>query len=350
MKKCLIRAAASVLTVASVFTAGILVPKKTVNAASSNELIDKVCRVAKSEVGYKEKKNLLKLPNGSINYNALNEKASNAGSGNVTKYAQWFTDNHANFYWGNKQGVEWCDVFVDWCMCQAFGYKDACKITNQDESTNRGGAACSYSESYYKSMNRLYTTNPQKGDQVFFKSSNGHTGIIVAVNGNKYTVVEGNCGDQVKENVYTGTSNFKSYGRPKYESLATGTVTPPTNVDRAGAESFVKNLYVKCLGRNPSKAEVDSWVNNICNGSTASNVVWQFFNSPEFSNLKLSKGETIKRLYRAVLGREADTTGYNNWLNSYNKGASLKSIVQGIVNSAEFQSVCNKYGITRGTL
>lgn len=248
MNKFILKSMAATLAITTMISTGMFL-NKTVHADTKEEVIKTVCKIARDEVGYKEKKSLQKKPNGSINYDVLNNKTSNAGSNNITKYAQWFADNHSNFYWGNKQGVAWCDVFVDWCMCQAFGYDNACSITNQGGS-NGGGAACSYSETYYKNMGRLYYSNPQVGDQVFFNSSSGHTGLIVAISGNKYTVVEGNSSDQVKETTYTGTSSFKSYGRPKYEQLASkSNPTPPnTPVNRSGVESFVKNLYVNCLG------------------------------------------------------------------------------------------------------
>ena len=356
MNKFLLKSMAATLAITTMISTGVFL-NKTVHADTKEEVVKKVCKIALDEVGYIEKSYLPKKPDGSINYDILNSKTDNAGSGNITKYAQWFADNHSSFYWDNKQSIAWCDVFVDWCMCQAFGYEKACTITNQGGKNNRSGAGCIYSEAYYADMGRLYYSNPQVGDQIFFKSSQGHTGLIVKVNGNQIDVVEGNSGpntDRVVKKTYflSTANNIKCYGRPKYELLTTkdvNTTTPANhNIDREGVEIFVTNLYKKCLGRQPSTSEVNNWANAICNGgATASDVVWQFFSSQEFKNQKLSKNETITRLYRAVLGREPDSAGYKNWVNAYNNGASLQSIVQGFVNSAEFQNICDKYNMKK---
>ena len=70
--------------------------------------VDKLLTVAKGEVGYLEKKS---------NKN-LNSKTKNAGSNNYTKYGAYFGINGPDAYW--------CDMFVDWCMVQAYG-KDVAK-------------------------------------------------------------------------------------------------------------------------------------------------------------------------------------------------------------------------------
>lgn len=72
--------------------------------------VNKVLNVAKGEVGYLEKK--------SNKY--LNDKTKNAGSNNYTKYGAYFGINGPDAYW--------CDMFVDWCMVQAYG-RDVAKIS-----------------------------------------------------------------------------------------------------------------------------------------------------------------------------------------------------------------------------
>lgn len=65
--------------------------------------IDKVLTIAHQEIGYLEKRS----------NSQLDSKTANAGSSNYTKYAR-------DLY-PSLQGQPWCDMFVDWCMVQAFG-------------------------------------------------------------------------------------------------------------------------------------------------------------------------------------------------------------------------------------
>ena len=73
---------------------------------------NKLISIARAEIGYLEK-----ASNGS-----LDSKTENAGSGNYTKYARDLYN--AGYYNGDKQGYEWCEVFIDWCHWIASG-KDA---------------------------------------------------------------------------------------------------------------------------------------------------------------------------------------------------------------------------------
>jgi hypothetical protein len=68
--------------------------------------VEKLIAIAKNELGYYEKASLL----------SLDDKNANKGANNFTKYAKDL--NAAGYYNGNKQGVAWCDMFVDWCFYQ----------------------------------------------------------------------------------------------------------------------------------------------------------------------------------------------------------------------------------------
>lgn len=167
-----------------------------------------VVDLANAEVGYREK---------ASNAN-LDDPTGNAGGNNWTKYARDL-DNVAGFYNGPKNGYAWCDVFVDWCFVKCFGAEKGRQMLYQPEQS--AGAGCLYSAGYYKQNNAFHRTNPRVGDQVFFSYSPGeysHTGIIVDVNGNTITTVEGNTSDSVGRRTYE-TSNYSiaGYGTPNWE-------------------------------------------------------------------------------------------------------------------------------------
>lgn len=180
----------------------------------------KVIAVAEAEVGYLEKKNNAQL----------DDKTANAGSRNYTKYARDL--DALGFYNGKKNGVAWCDIFVDWCFVQAYGLEAALKLTNQPLGKSNCGAGCKYSRQYYKKKGRLFDA-PQAGDQIFFwpKDAIGgpavaHTGLVYKVDGAYVYTIEGNTsgangvvanGGGVCKKKYRLTYNrIAGYGRPDW--------------------------------------------------------------------------------------------------------------------------------------
>ncbi len=164
--------------------------------------------IAEAEIGYKEKKS---------NAN-LDDKTANAGSKNYTKYARDFDESYPNWYNGKKNGYAWCDMFVDWCFLQAFGYDKALDLLCQPE--NSAGAGCTYSMKYYKNKGQFYTSNPKQGDQIFFgtsKDNSSHTGIVEEVDDTYVYTIEGNTSDQVARRKYKlSDKSILGYGRPAF--------------------------------------------------------------------------------------------------------------------------------------
>ena len=173
-----------------------------------DEAIKAVIDLAEAEVGYHEK----------ASNASLDDPTGNAGGNNCTKYARDLDALH-NFYNGQKNGFAWCDIFVDWCFVHIFGEELGRKMLYQPEKS--AGAGCLYSAGYYKQNNAFHRTNPRLGDQIFFSYSPGeysHTGIIVDVNGNTITTVEGNTSDSVGRRTYeTSNRSIAGYGTPNWE-------------------------------------------------------------------------------------------------------------------------------------
>jgi hypothetical protein len=168
----------------------------------------KVIKIAKSQVGYLEKKS----------NDRLDSVKKNAGHNNYTKFAR----DYKTFAGINLQGQAWCDMFVDWCFTKAFGKKKGKMLL--------GGynAYTPTSANYFKQMNEWYDT-PQPGDVIFFKNSKRicHTGIVTKVLGGKVYTIEGNTsagkkvvpnGGGVFEKSYiVSNRRIAGYGRPNYD-------------------------------------------------------------------------------------------------------------------------------------
>ena len=178
----------------------------------------KVIDIALAEVGYLEK----------ASNKQLDSKTANAGKKNYTKYSRDLTN--MEFYNGYKQGAEWCDIFVDWCMVKAYGMEAALALSYQPTNHKKNyGAGCKYSRDYYKANGRLFST-PKPGDQIFYysvdKTKIAHTGLVYKVDSQKVYTVEGNTsgasgvvanGGGVAKKSYNLTyGRIAGYGRPDW--------------------------------------------------------------------------------------------------------------------------------------
>lgn len=219
----------------------------------------KVLEVARGELGYCEKETNSQLDN----------PTANAGDGNYTKYAR---DLYAaGYYQANKNGYAWCDVFHDYCHYIASG-KDAelaQKITCQ---TGVYGAGCSWSAKYYKAQNRLYTSDPKPGDQIFFGTSiekAEHTGIVEKVENGIVTTIEGNTSNKVARRTYQLTyAKIVGYGRPYYdeEDTVVEETTPATTVTgtvSTGTDAFAQKIWAYLLAKIGNEYGVAGLIGNL---------------------------------------------------------------------------------------
>ena len=194
------------------------------------DAVKRLINIAKGEVGYLEK---------ASNSN-LDSPTANAGYANWNKYARDIDQKYPDFYNGKKNGYAWCDCFTDWCFITAFGRELGQKLLCQPNKSS--GAGCTESARYYQRQGRLFYSNPQPGDQVFFGSDGyyGHTGIVVDVDDRYVYTVEGNTsgaagvvanGGGVFAKKYTKTTSL-AYGRPDYSIVDDVSKLPdvPANV------------------------------------------------------------------------------------------------------------------------
>lgn len=180
--------------------------------------VEKLLSVVRRELGYLEK---------ASNAN-LDSRTGNAGYSNWTKYARDMDKLPA--YNGPKNGFEWCDIFVDWCMVEAFGFDLAWKMSNQP--LRGAGAGCPFSANYFKAAGRFYA-DPMPGDQIFFQNNGTpcHTGIVESVTADTVTTIEGNTsgasgvvangGGVCRKTYKRGSAYIYGYGRPDWSLVKT---------------------------------------------------------------------------------------------------------------------------------
>lgn len=166
--------------------------------------VEKIIEVAKGEIGYLEKRS----------NSQLDSKTANSGYNNYTKY--W---RDVKPEWN---GSYWCACFVTWVFQTALGKERATQLLKH------------YPYVYCPTLGAKFTkyTTPKVGDIVIFWKNGefGHTGIVIAVNGNNYTTIEGNTsgassivdnGGGVCQKTYSLSNLGKSrFCRPDYSSTS----------------------------------------------------------------------------------------------------------------------------------
>ena len=169
-----------------------------------SEPIKKIISIAEAEVGYLEKRSNKNLDN----------KTSNAGSSNYTKYGKWIGAN----------GDYWCAAFLSWIFYKAFGTEMGKKLLCGSYS-----AACETIRQNFKKHDQ-YKSSPKAGDVIFFKGTRhagaNHIGLVRKVDNGKVYTIEGNTsgasdvvdngGGVAKKNYSLNNSKILGYGRPNY--------------------------------------------------------------------------------------------------------------------------------------
>lgn len=137
----------------------------------------------------------------------------------------------------------------------------------------------------------------------------------------------------------------------KQFGITKGTIKVSTNSDTIYySDQFVRRLYQTVLNREADPSGLEMWKTQLINQtSTGAEVAYGFIFSPECINKDLSDSAFIDLLYTAFFDRAADSAGKKDWLEVLRQGNSRKYVFAGFVNSVEFEKLCDKYGIKRGT-
>lgn len=97
-------------------------------------------------------------------------------------------------------------------------------------------------------------------------------------------------------------------------------------------------LYMATLDRAPDRGGFDNWANALTGGLDFSDAVAGFVGSKEFTNRYGNPDNEgfVDLMYLNVLGRTADVTGRENWLNWMSEGNSRAAVVESFAQSREF--------------
>lgn len=172
--------------------------------------LSSVLKLAKNEVGYKEK----------ISNDGLDSKTANAGPGNYTKY--WRDLNK------DYQGSAWCQCFINWLFVKCGMTKEEARITIGFGS--HGWTFFTPTAVKYAKENGMFyegVKGIRPGDIIYFygfvkaegRSRVHHVGIVHAVDDTKIYTIEGNSGNGVNYREYSKSDkSLYGYIRPAYEN------------------------------------------------------------------------------------------------------------------------------------
>ena len=143
-------------------------------------------------------------------------------------------------------------------------------------------------------------------------------------------------------------------GGTKYAPGAAITVTGAVSVratwTELPTESYVERVYRVVLNRNGDAEGISHWDALLSTGTSAGEIVKEFFRSAEYQSRALSTEETVSLCYQAMLGREPDSDEIANWAAMLDDGYSTSKLVAEFVASDEFKSICEAYGLTSGSI
>jgi hypothetical protein len=107
--------------------------------------------------------------------------------------------------------------------------------------------------------------------------------------------------------------------------------------DHGGSgQAWVVGLYQDLIGRAPSAAEVQTWVNVLNAGTSPYTVALGFTASPE------REAERVRANYQTYLGRAPSADEVAMWVNAFVGGLSNEDMVAGFVGSPEYYLNSNK--------
>lgn len=120
-------------------------------------------------------------------------------------------------------------------------------------------------------------------------------------------------------------------------------------VQAAVPHQFLAKIYTEALGRAPDQTGWQGGLNhfnaNGCSKATLKSWGRTVYLSTEYNNLGYDNAAKVLTLYRGILNREPDSSGFTNYYNLLNGGTPLSTLVDGLFDSAELgglvTAICN---------
>lgn len=177
------------------------------------------------------------------------------------------------------------------------------------------------------------------------------THTVQGAAGQIYALYEGILGRAPDPLGYEGWMGAMQHGT-SLRDVAAAFLQSPEGQSHVGSPvnaTFVQELYQTALQRPADSAGLQGWVDLLNSGTPRADVAVDIALSEEHvadMQTSLSAGvfapdpdaSNVARLYYGLLGRAPDAGGLSGWTNVVKNGASLQSVAQGLIQSAEYQN------------
>ncbi|MCR5718970.1 MAG: DUF4214 domain-containing protein [Lachnospiraceae bacterium] len=152
--------------------------------------------------------------------------------------------------------------------------------------------------------------------------------------------------------VFTGFANSEEFYNLCFENdITAGYFTDEIDINKLNLINlFVERIYRCCFNRIGDRKGQSFWTRCLINGSVNGvSIINKYIHSLEYMNKRNSDPKYLKSLYVLFMGRDFDEEGYYFWLTEMAKGKSRDRVFGEFAESKEFTSICEKYGISKGS-
>ncbi|MBO6214117.1 MAG: DUF4214 domain-containing protein [Lachnospiraceae bacterium] len=268
-------------------------------------------------------------------------------------------------------GIDYDGVYGNQCVDLIMAYYEYLGV-----KPVRGNGADYVSNELPEGWQRIEGAAPQKGDILVYTGGYGgygHVGIYESDYVHYHQNVKKDYVECITDWAYNGFSTHTYWGviRPDFmttegsendggtyydggtntdDTSETGDAQQPETEQEIKTKAFVTRLYEVGLGRQPEEQGLNDWTGRLLSGEAdAVDVVQGILCSLEYAGQGKSNGEIVTDCYSAMLNRAPDEAGYRDWTSKLDAGMTVNAIFAGFVESPEFDSLCQEYGINPGS-
>lgn len=145
------------------------------------------------------------------------------------------------------------------------------------------------------------------------------------------------------QNTLSGMSNVLR-GQPQ-QAAQPFTPLTPTAAPQVNTGNQIADLYQNLLGRQGDEAGMNFWNQQLQSGTSIDDIRNAFTGTDEYKSRQAQQNlnaQNINNMYRDLLGRSPEQSGYDFWVQKANEGVPLTDIRQAIAGSPEYQAVPNR--------
>ncbi|MBR3532609.1 MAG: DUF4214 domain-containing protein [Clostridiales bacterium] len=142
------------------------------------------------------------------------------------------------------------------------------------------------------------------------------------------------------------TVYYKAIGDNDHSDSIVETVV--ARITRPETGAFVDYLYMKMMNIHADEETKTQYTQLIYSGGNGGDIARSLFSGSLFTSRNLSDSDFIEIVYSTLFGRIPDTSGKAAWSDALAHGMPRMDMVEEFIQSSEFSNICLAYGLTSG--